>query len=142
MCNLIDRVWFDQKQPKNFVADISSSKEATHELAKVEEYFRGKKQNQVEPYNNITGYMPLPLGWMNEESALYYSQVYLKFFLMNFKKENQIGNIAMSISYFKNDFMDLKNVTGEQIKVVQKVVSYIEPFINSYYQSLGIDEWY
>lgn len=86
---------------------------------------RNKNHHEVEAYNEYTIFMPLPLDWMNDESALYYSQVYLRFFIENFTNIDYAENIEMSISFFKKDFQELDNVTTQQVILVKEIIKYI-----------------
>lgn len=127
----IDKNWKSLKKPSGFVADITSTSEAEHELGDVELYFRNKSHTDVFAFNQVTGYMPLPLLWMNDESALYYSQVYLRYFVKNYQNIECLDNIELSLSYFKIDFKKLAGVTEEQVNTVKKIIGYIEEYIES-----------
>jgi len=125
----IDKEWKHLKKPSGFVADITSKSEAEHELGDVESYFRNRNQIDVIAFNQTTGYMPLPLLWMNNESALYYSQVYLRFFIKNYQDIEYLDYIDMSLSYFKTDFKKLNGVTREQANIAKRIVDIIEQYI-------------
>lgn len=91
---------------------------------------QNKNHSEVEPYNNYTKYMPVSLDWMNDESALYYSQAYLRFFIENSSNIEYAEVIEMSLSYFEKEFEKLDNVSREQICIAKEVVEYVKPHVS------------
>jgi len=87
---------------------------------------KNKNHFEVDPFNIHTNHMPLPLAWMNDESALYYSQVYLRFFIENITNVEYSENIEMCLGYFEFDFEKLDKVTKEQVDLVNKIIDYIK----------------
>ena len=126
----IDEEWQHLKKPNGFIADLTTECEATHELGSVEKYFKDKKHTEVEAFNDTTRYMPLPLPWMNDKNALYYSQVYLSFFIKNYQDIEHLGNIELSLYYFKTDFNKLDGVTKEQVHITRRIIDFIEEYIS------------
>ncbi len=134
----IDEFWIDLKQPRGMIADVPNKSHAGEEYGSVEIYFPGRKHEDVEAYNWETKFMPNPLVWMNDESALYYSQTYLRYFILNYNDNEceETDNIEMSMNYFNLDFQKLKNVTNEQVDIAKRVVTYIKRVFN---EGINID---
>jgi hypothetical protein len=125
----IDILWKNVNQPKGLVADIPDISHAYQEFADVEKYFPGKKHDQVEVYNYDTRYIPNPLPYMNNESALYYAQSYLRYFVLNYNDHEceESENIEMSLRYFIDQFKNLNQTTYEQIDLAKRIIRYIKP---------------
>lgn len=125
----VDKLWLDIKQPRGLIADIPDISHAYHEYADIEKYFPRKKHNEIEVYHRDFRYMPIPLRWMNDESALYYSQSYLRFFVENYNDYecNESEWIEMSLSYFSKEFENLNNATYKQIDLAKRIIRYVKP---------------
>lgn len=96
---------------------------------------RNKNHYEVEAYNDCTDYMPLPLDWMNDESALYYSQTYLRFFIKNFTNIEYTEKIEMSLYYFEDEFKKLEKVTQEQINLAEEIIEFYKVREKLYWES-------
>lgn len=125
----IDKLWEEVRQPRGFIADIPDVSYSHQEYADVEKYFPGKRHDQVEVFNLDTRYIPNPLPYMNDESALYYSQSYLRFFVENYNDYEceESEWIEMSLSYFLESFEKLNHATYNQIDLAKRIIRYIKP---------------
>lgn len=128
----IDLLWKDIKQPTGMIADIPDKTHADCEFGDVERYFSGKEHHEVEAFNDVTKYMPNPLIWMNNESSLYFSQCYLRNFILKYNDYDSEDSemMEMCLDYFIKEFKYIKRVNDEQIVLAKRIIRYIKPVLD------------